>query len=191
VVDPIYQADRINHFVQRARPGRIPVPRAHTRQTLGVDPLKYAKVERERRWLLDGLPPFPSDARQIHIVDRYLTGTQLRLREVTEADGSVVRKLGHKVRLGADAREVAHTSVYLNDAEWELLVALPADVLRKTRTLVPHDVATVAVDVHADGTVLAEIDAGDGPGRGLPPSYDVVREVTDEEAFTGVALARR
>ena len=152
--------------------------------------LKYAVVERERRWLLAAAPDIPEGARQVNIVDRYLTGTRLRLREVTEADGTVVRKLGHKVRIGADAREIAHTSLYLDDAEWDLLVTLPADVLTKKRTLVPYDGATVAVDVHADGTVVAEIDSGDGPDRELPPSYDALREVTDEEAFTGPALAR-
>ena len=142
--------------------------------------LKYAHIERERRWLLAAMPDLPDDARRLEITDRYITGTRLRLREVTE--GSIVtRKLGHKVRLGDDAAEVAHTSLYLDDAEWDVLVALPADVLTKTRTLVPYDGMTVAVDVHADGTVVAEIDRGDGPARELPPAYDVIREVTDEE----------
>jgi CYTH domain-containing protein len=151
--------------------------------------LKYAHIERERRWLLAALPDLPDDARRLEITDRYITGTRLRLREATE--GSIVtRKLGHKVRLGDDAAEVAHTSLYLDDAEWDVLVALPADVLTKTRTLVPYDGTTVAVDVHADGTVLAEIDRGDGPVRELPPSYDVVREVTAGEAFTGGGLAQ-
>ena len=123
--------------------------------------LKYAHVERERRWLLAAVPDLPYDARRLTIVDRYVRGTRLRLREVTE--GSIVtRKLGHKVRLGDGAAEVAHTSLYLDDAEWDVLVALPADVLTKTRTLVPYDGTTVAVDVHADGTVVAEIDGGTG-----------------------------
>ena len=61
-----------------------------------MDLLKYAKVERERRWLLDGLPPFPDDARQVRIVDRYLHGTRLRLREVTETDGSTRRASLHR-----------------------------------------------------------------------------------------------
>ena len=148
--------------------------------------LKYAHVERERRWLLDGPPPFPDDARQVRIVDRYLTGTRLRLRETTEVDGQVLRKLGHKVRIGEGAREVAHTSLYLDDAEWAVLGALPARTLTKTRTLVPLGVGHVAVDVHADGVVVAEID-GDGE---IPADWPVVREVTDDEAFTGAALAR-
>jgi CYTH domain-containing protein len=159
-----------------------------------MHPLKYATVERERRWLLAAVPDLPAGARTLRIVDRYLTGTRLRLREVTEAEGTVVRKLGQKVRLGADAREVAHTSLYLDDADWELLATLPAAVLTKTRTLVPDDATTVAIDVFDGpliGLVLAEIDAGDGASVELPARYDVVREVTDEEEYTGAALARR
>jgi CYTH domain-containing protein len=159
-------------------------------QTRGVTSLKYAHVERERRWLLGAVPGLPDDARRVRIVDRYLRRTRLRLREVTEIDGTVVRKLGHKVRLGDDAREVAHTSLYLDGAEWSVLAALPADVLAKTRTLVPYDGGTVAVDVLDDGLVLAEIDAGDGPDRELPTSYDVVCEVTDDERYSGAMLAR-
>lgn len=162
-----------------------------------MDPLKYAKVERERRWLLDGLPTFPDDARQVRIVDRYLRGTRLRLREVVETDGTVVRKLGHKVRLGVDAREVACTSMYLDEAEWAALSALPGDVLTKLRVFVPHGEHMVALDVFEPphrGLVIAEIDRGDRPDLGpdtLPGRFEVVREVTDDEAFTGVALARR
>src|SRR4051794_21478599 len=78
-------------------------------QTRGVTSLKYAIVERERRWLLDGMPPVPDDASRVRIVDRYLPGTRLRLRATTGVDGTTVRKLGHKVRLGHGAREVAHT----------------------------------------------------------------------------------
>ena len=54
--------------------------------------LKYARVERERRWLLASAPELGSGP--MDITDRYLVGTRLRLREVTEG-GSVVRKLGH------------------------------------------------------------------------------------------------
>ena len=46
--------------------------------------LKYAVVERERRFLLASLPEGIDCTRQI--IDRYLTGTRLRLREVREAD---------------------------------------------------------------------------------------------------------
>ena len=151
-----------------------------------MHPMKYAVVERERRWLLSEVPLVPDGARRLAVRDRYVDGTRLRLRETTDEAGTVVRKLGQKVRLGPGAGEVAHTSLYLDDAEWDLLVALPARTLAKTRTLVPVGEGHVAVDVHADGTVVAEID-GDGE---LPAGWRVVREITAEEAWTGGALAR-
>ncbi len=70
--------------------------------------LKYAVVERERRWLVRRIPEGVSSTKDI--VDRYVTGTRLRLREVREADGTVVRKLGQKVRLSDGPAEVACTN---------------------------------------------------------------------------------
>jgi CYTH domain-containing protein len=158
-----------------------------------VTNLKYAQVERERRWLLLHVPDLPPDLRPARIVDRYVRGTRLRLREVSDADGTVVRKLGHKVRLGEDAREVAHTSLYLDEAEWAALAGLPADVLTKNRTIVPHGDARLAIDVFDGplaGLVLVEIDSGDGDEVEPPPQYQPFDEVTDDEAFTGGALAQ-
>jgi hypothetical protein len=81
-----------------------------------VTSLKYAHVERERRWLLATVPELPPGAPRRTIVDRYVRGTRLRLREVTEGV-TVTRKLGQKVRLGDGAAEIAHTTLYLDDAE--------------------------------------------------------------------------
>jgi CYTH domain-containing protein len=166
---------------------------AHPREASGVTDLKYAQLERERRWLLVAVPDLPDDARRLEITDRYVRRTRLRLREVTEADGTVVRKLGHKVRVSGGPAEVAHTSVYLDEGEWEVLAQLPADVLTKTRTQVEHDGMTVNVDVfsgHLAGLVLAEIDSGRDPEVELPATYGSLGEVSDEEAFTGAELAR-
>lgn len=68
------------------------------------------------------------------IVDRYVTGTRLRLREVREADGAVVHKLGHKVRLSAGPQEIACTNFYLDVEQWSVLAALPARTRRKRHT---------------------------------------------------------
>lgn len=57
------------------------------------DPLKYAIVERERRYLVAAIPDGVTTVRTI--IDRYLPGTRLRLREVIEADGTITHKLGH------------------------------------------------------------------------------------------------
>jgi CYTH domain-containing protein len=150
--------------------------------------LKYAVVERERRFLVSKLPDAAHERRRI--VDRYLTGTRLRLREVVTEDGVVTRKLGHKVRLGEGPHEIACTSLYLDDDEWDVLCRLPATTLRKVRHLVTRDGLTVAIDELEDGTLLAEIDDKDGAPVPVPGWLDVLRDVTDEERWTGAQLAR-
>lgn len=149
--------------------------------------LKYAVVERERRYRLGRLPDGVSSTKEV--LDRYVTGTRLRLREVRESDGTVTRKLGHKVRLTDGPAEVACTNFYLDDAEWALLAALPARLLRKRRHMVRRDGLLVAVDEHEDGTLIAEIDDGDQPSEFVPEWLDVVDDVTSDEAWTGAQLA--
>lgn len=150
--------------------------------------LKYAVVERERRYLIARLPDCVTSTKEI--VDRYVNGTRLRLREVRESDGTVIRKLGHKVRLTEGPGEVACTNFYLNDQEWALLTALPARTLRKQRHIVTADGWIVAIDEHEDGTLVAEIDDRDEPSDLLPDWLDVVSNVTKDESWTGGGLAR-
>jgi CYTH domain-containing protein len=152
------------------------------------DPLKYAVVERERRFLVTRVPGGVVEVRRI--TDRYLAGSRLRLREVLAEDGTVTRKLGQKSRLTADAGEIACTSIYLDDAEWELLQALPGGTLGKTRHIVERDGVRLAVDELEDGTLLAEIDDGASDSRAAPAWLDVIREVTEDEGWTGGGLAR-
>jgi CYTH domain-containing protein len=151
-------------------------------------PLKYAVVERERRYLLASLPDGVTGSRDI--ADRYVIGTRLRLREVRGADGAVVRKLGHKVRLSDGPGEIACTSFYLDDAEWAVLAALPARTVRKKRHTVARDGWVLAVDEHEDGALVAEIDDRDQPSDRVPDWLDVVRDVTRDEAWTGAGPAR-
>ena len=105
-------------------------------------------------------------------------------------DGTVVRKLGHKVRLSDGPAEVACTNVYLDDQEWATLGALPSTVLRKRRHLVERDGLVVAIDEHDDGTLVAEIDDRVPPVDVRSAWLDVVRDVSHDEAWTGVLLAR-
>lgn len=149
--------------------------------------MKYAVVERERRFLLARLPTGVVTTRRI--VDRYITGTRMRLREVTGDDGTVVRKLTHKVRLEGPA-EVACTNFYLDEQEWALLRSLPARVLHKKRHMVSRDGKVVAVDEHEDGTLVAEIDDQEDPSDHVPAWLDVREDVSNQEAWTGAALAR-
>lgn len=151
--------------------------------------LKYAVVERERRFLVASIPAGVAETWEIE--DRYVDDTRLRLREARRPDGTVVRKLGHKVRLGDSPAEVACTSVYLDDTEWALLLErLPGHVLRKRRHHVRRDGWHVAVDELEDGTLLAEVDDGDGEPKPAPDWLDVIEDVSDDEAWTGAVLAK-
>ncbi len=152
--------------------------------------LKYAVVERERRYLVKSLPAGVTTTTS-EIVDRYVIGTRMRLREVRREDGTVIRKLGHKVRLTEGPAEVACTNFYLDDEEWAALVALPARTLRKKRHLIAADGWMIAIDEHEDGTLVAEIDDGEQPSAHVPDWLEVVSDVTHDEDWTGGALARR
>jgi CYTH domain-containing protein len=152
------------------------------------DPLKYAQIERERRYLVRAVP---DGVRYVdEIADAYIEGTRLRLRRVT-SEGEVTRKLGHKIRLGLGPREVASTSLYLDDAEWDQLSTLPVRRLSKRRHHVVRDGHSFAVDEFPDGTLLAEFDDGDGTPTGVPAWLEVVADVTDDEEWTGAGRAAR
>jgi CYTH domain-containing protein len=160
-----------------------------------VPSLKYAVVERERRFLPRRAPDLSAATRVMQIEDRYVDGTRLRLRTVREPGSDLVRKLGQKVRLApGDATAIAHTTLYLDDAEHALLSALPAVSLSKTRHVLPYvDGLDVAVDVFhgpLSGLTTAEIDLGAGGPVPEPVPTWWGDEVTAVEAFTGHALAR-
>jgi CYTH domain-containing protein len=153
--------------------------------------MKYAHIEREIRFLPVRRPDVSTAARRLEIHDRYLDGTRLRLRVVDEPGLPVVRKLGQNIRVDG-SREVAHTTLYLEDAEHALLAALPGRELCKTRHLVPTDGLDVAVEVFhgpLEGLVLVEVDLGDDGAAPDPRPAWWGQDVTGLEAFTGGALA--
>ena len=151
---------------------------------------KYARPERERRFVLDAVPQGATAGRRI--VDRYVRGTRLRLREVGEGDDADL-KLGHKIRPDeADPRLVLHTTIYLTRPEFDLLAALPADILVKQRAWVPaHGGRRIAVDTFEGvraGLILAEIELAEIDGPFEPPTW-ALAEVSTDERFTGGRLA--
>jgi CYTH domain-containing protein len=159
----------------------------------GQPNLKYSHIERERRFLLSNPPSRDQMLRVLHIHDRYLRGTRLRLRLIEESGCQPVRKLGQKVRLDETSPlVVAHTTMYLTDVEFSALLALPADDLTKTRHVLSVGDAILAIDVFhgtLNGLVLAEVDLGE-TGTILPtlPAAPLA-EVTNDERFTGGMLA--
>ncbi len=153
---------------------------------------RYAKPEYERRFLLEGVPD--GAFRPVRISDRYLHDTRIRLRRVETLDGDLVElKLGHKWRPDSqDPRVVMHTSIYLDENEFELLSTLPGYDLVKIRYRFEGQ-PNWAVDQHQSprDPIILEVNFSDANEANLfhPPSW-VAREVTDDEGCTGIGLAR-
>jgi len=160
--------------------------------------LKYARIERERRFLLARLPASIDPAAGYRrIEDRYLDRTRLRLRRVSSPAGAVIElKLNQK--LSAPSGDAAHrvlTSVYLDAAEYAALATLPGRRLEKRRHDFAHQGRAFGIDVFAGalaGLVLAEIALeSEAELRALPLPSFARCEVTALPLFTGGELARR
>ncbi|GAA1785733.1 hypothetical protein GCM10009682_04710 [Luedemannella flava] len=146
----------------------------------------YGRVERERRFLLAAAPDPASVLVTREILDRYVDGTRLRLRAMTDlATGRTDYKFTQKIPDGS-----LLTTMYLTADEYAVVAALPAATLRKTR----HSVPPLGVDVFAGGLaglVLAEAEFDDDASlRAFEPPAGVVAEVTDDPRFTGGRLVR-
>ena len=125
------------------------------------------------------------------IRDRYIEGTTLRLREMLD-DGCPARfKLTQKLPARASgAQQGMITSMYLSESEFRMLAELPAKTLCKTR----HSLPPFGIDVFegtARGLILAEaeFDSAFEADALAVPSF-IVREVSDNDRFTGGQLAR-
>src|ERR1051326_8942372 len=86
---------------------------------------KYARIERERRFLLAQFPSDPTIVRNRYIIDRYIDGTTLRLRKQTYNDGLITFKLTQKLPMRGDgAQQGFITSIYVTEDEFELLAQI-------------------------------------------------------------------
>jgi CYTH domain-containing protein len=151
-------------------------------------PHKYARIERERRFLVDRFP-CGHIVRARHITDRYIDGTLLRLREQTDERRESIFKLTQKVpAVGNGAQQGLITTMYLSEREFRLLSQLPGKMLSKVRYSVPP----LGVDVFEgalEGLRLAEAEfhsAEEADAFVLPDG--ILHEVTGDIRFTGGQL---
>jgi CYTH domain-containing protein len=150
---------------------------------------RYARTEREQRWILAGLPDDLTEPIEIH--DRYLTGSSLRLRQM-RSGSDVVFKLGQKVRVASGSPEhVLITNLYLSQYEFDSLSRLEGASLDKIRWHWPTRDRVLSVD-QFDGTlaglILAEVELSEDDPFLDAPTFSVA-DVTHEDRFSGGHLA--
>ncbi len=150
---------------------------------------KYARPERERRWLLSLVPP--QAVYSAEITDHYITGTTLRLRKIS-SDATTTWKLTQKVRRRIEDPEYVNTTtIYLNGEEFRLIAQFEAKVLRKTRHRFAHEGHSFAIDVFDGrhvGLVLAELEIDVDEDVPLPP-VAAAKDVTHDDRYSGASLA--
>ena len=160
------------------------------------NPLKYARIEEERRFLLESIPENLSAVESFNrVIDFYIPGTRLRLRRIESSSGeALVFKLGQKYETpDQKSHQIIMTNIYLNEAEYQALAVLGGSTLTKRRYPNHYDGHYYSLDVfegNLDGLVMAEIESQPGVDiTSLPVPEFATREVTDDPLFTGGELA--
>lgn len=161
--------------------------------SLGFPTPAYTAVERERRWLCRAVPR-DLELRTERITDLYVTGARLRLREARPLSGAApMLRLSRKADVDARTRLV--TSIYLQEAEFEILAgSLQGRRVHKLRHRLPREEgAVLLVDEFLGdlaGLVLAEAEfkSAERMAAYVAPAF-ALREITDDPRFTGATLA--
>jgi len=157
---------------------------------------KYARVERERKFLLRDLPePLTRMSEHVQMWDSYITGTRLRLRRVRwPQTKKQVWKLTQKFAPDAeDLSRTVITNIYLSEYEYEVLSVFEGNEIRKNRYPFEYEGRAYSIDLFIGplwGLVLAETDFENDEELDsfkLPPF--AVEDVTNDQLFTGARLS--
>ena len=166
-----------------------------TDQNTVVPESKYARVERERRYLLSDLPEGLTRADpHLQITDNYITGTRLRLRKVREPRTNkwTVKFTQKFAPNPEDLSRAIITNTYLNAYEAEVLSVFNSNEIRKNRYYFDFEGRKFSVDMFLGdlfGLVLAE--AGfetDEELENFPQPPFALAEVTNNPLFSGGRL---
>ena len=168
-----------------------------TDQNTVIPESKYARVERERRYLLRDLPEGLTRAdSHLQITDNYMTGSRLRLRKVREPrTNKWTAKLTQK--FAPDPNDLSRTIItntYLNALEAETFATLfNSNEIRKNRYHFEFEGRRFSADMFLGdlfGLVLAEVSfETDEELDTFPPPPFALADVTNEQLFTGGRLA--
>lgn len=156
---------------------------------------RYARVERERRYLLKDLPEGLTRASpHVQLTDNYISGTRLRLRKVRDPQTNkwIVKFTQKFAPNPQDLSRTLITNSYLNADEYEVLSVFEANEIRKNRYSLDFAGRNFAVDMFLGdllGLVLAEVSfETDEEMNSFPEPSFALAEVTNNETFTGGRL---
>src|SRR5437870_1219781 len=167
-----------------------------TDQNTFVPESKYARIERERRYLLQDLPEGLSRAdRHLQITDNYITGTRLRIRKVRDPKTNkwVVKFTQKFAPNPADLSRTIITNIYLNAIEAETLAIFEANEIRKNRYRFEFRDRQFSIDMFLGdlfGLILAEVSfETDEEMDNFPQPPFAIADVTSNEIFAGGRLS--
>ena len=158
---------------------------------------KYARIERERKYLLQDLPEGLSRADDhLQITDNYITGTRLRIRKVREPRTNkwTVKFTQKYAPDENDLSRTIITNIYLNALEAETLAVFDANEIRKNRYRFEFEGRKFGIDMFLGplfGLVMAEesFDSDEKLAKATMPPF-ALAEVTNNKVFAGGYLAQ-
>jgi CYTH domain-containing protein len=166
-----------------------------TGENVIVPDSKYARIERERRFLLNDLPEGLERADpHVQITDNYITGTRLRIRKVREPKTNkwTVKFTQKFAPHPEDLSRTIITNTYLTALEANTLGIFEANEIRKNRYYFDFEGRRFSVDVFLGdlfGLVLAEtsFETDEEMSQFQRPVF-ALADVTNNEIFTGGRL---
>lgn len=166
-----------------------------TDQNTIVPESKYARIERERRYVLSDLPEGITRVDpHLQITDNYITGTRLRIRKVREPRSNKWT-VKFTQKFPPDPNDLSRTIItntYLNALEAEVLSVFDTNEIRKNRYPFEFDGRKFSVDMFLGdlfGLVLAEIsfDTEEELDSFPKPPFALL-DVTNDPLFSGGRL---
>ena len=149
------------------------------------------KLEIERKYLLSGLPRFPSTLDVLDIDQGYLPGV-VRLRHQRSTNGT--ERFFRTVKQGVGVQRMETEDEIDRRTFDELWPQTAGRRVRKRRHVVPNGDDHWEIDEFLDRTlVLAELEFDDPESTVTIPDWlapVLVRDVTDEPAYTNRSLAK-
>jgi CYTH domain-containing protein len=168
-----------------------------TDQNVIVPDSKYARVERERRFLLNDLPAgLARTDPHLQITDSYITETRMRIRKVRDPKTNkwTVKFTQKFAPDPTDLSRTIITNIYLTALEADTLSVFEANEIRKNRYYIDFEERRYSVDMFLGdlfGLVLAETSfETDKEMREFQTPSFALADVTHNEIFTGGQLCQ-